>query len=389
MNFKQKMLSCAVVPLLLGGVSACGSSSGSSGATKTVGLVADLTGPLSFLGKPYLDVVSGAMKAAGYKVVSLDTQGQTAAGVSDARQLVNQDHVAAIFGPILTSDCDAVASVATTGKTPLFCPAPDPAYVVPPRTYVFGAGTAETQDVPPMLAMAKTLIHGTTSPRVGVFYLNVPGSVAFNKAVAADAGQIDGKVVTSQVEQITTVDMSTIASTIASAHPDVIVGDGNATSYTSLVKALRADGSKAPLLIATASGGYAVIQGADDPQVYTATHWDMVDPTTTQSGAAAYVKAMKSIGVTSPAELNGQLNVPEYTATQMLVSAQKTCSCGGKALASQLEKTVISLPGLVDSYRYSTKSHEPALSIHFYRWDSAADKPAAVGSVSPVRALAG
>jgi ABC-type branched-subunit amino acid transport system substrate-binding protein len=337
----------------------------------------DLTGPAAFIGKPYAQVVTAAFKAEGFQVSALDNPtGQSATDVTNARQLVSQ-HAIAIFGPLFSNDCDAAMDVAIGASTPIFCPAPDPGKFVQPNQFVFADGAPEAADAAPSLQFAAQLLH-KSSLRVGVFRVDAPGAAAYEAQVRALARQRGWQVVAAQTEPVTAVDASAYASAISSANPDVVLSDANTAIDASFVQHLRGDGSKVPVIVAAASGGYGMLQQANDPGTYSLFHNDVVLPSSTAAGAKAYIAQMAQVGVKSAADLNGQLSLPEYLASRLFITAFGKCRCSGAALARTIEQTTIDVPGIAMNYGYTQQNHIPSVTASVYRWDAAKGVPVQV-----------
>ena len=65
----------------------------------------------------------------------------------------------------------------------------------------------------------------------------------------------------------------------------------------------------------------------------------------------------------------------------------KAChACTGAALASQLQQTSLTVPGLVNDFHYSAASHLGINTYYFYSWDAAKNQ-ATLDSSQPIGSL--
>jgi len=145
--------------------------------------------------------------------------------------------------------------------------------------------------------------------------------------------------------------------------------------YLPLDQALRAAGSKAPIVSAHNGVGYQGIASIKDPLLYGITPTEYVtDTASTQAGAAMYISGMKAVGQTTPAQLNGIIGVPGFLTVYGITQALKTCSypCGGQKLATALESLKLTLPGLVSgTFGWTAALHTPYTQEFVYAWDQA------------------
>src|ERR1700727_1534020 len=144
--------------------SAGGSSGGTASSSSSTGAIVlgdddDLSGPLSVYGQYTLTFIRAA------------ATGQNAS--SAAEQLIDSNHVSAIFGFTLSDDCGAVAPLAAAHQVPLICSSTPPQSLAPVQKYVFGGTTVEAQEVPASISFAQHL----KVPAQGTFATIVAGSL--------------------------------------------------------------------------------------------------------------------------------------------------------------------------------------------------------------------
>ena len=83
---------------------------------------------------------------------------------------------------------------------------------------------------------------------------------------------------------------------------------------------------------------------------------------------------MKSVGQTTPAQLNGIIGVPGFLVIYGIAQALKTCGypCSGPKLATALESLKLTLPGLVSgTFGWTPALHTPYTQEFVYAWDPA------------------
>ncbi|MGH8110449.1 MAG: substrate-binding protein [Rhodanobacteraceae bacterium] len=126
--------SCAVLAAALAGYPAASSASPagsreSSSETIPIGLMADLSGTAGLFGPPTRDVgelvvqqinAAGGVDGKQVKLIFMDSASDVTTTKSDAQRLVQQDHVAALFGEFNSAQSEAALSVAAPANVPYF-----------------------------------------------------------------------------------------------------------------------------------------------------------------------------------------------------------------------------------------------------------------------------
>jgi hypothetical protein len=91
-----------------------------------------------------------------------------------------------------------------------------------------------------------------------------------------------------------------------------------------------------------------------------------------------YISGMKSVGQTTPSQLNGIIGVPGFLTVYGITQALKSCSypCSGATLATALESLKLTLPGLVSgTFGWTQSLHTPYTQEYVYAWDPATKAP--------------
>jgi len=147
-------VACAGVVFLLAGLSWAQS------APYTIGAVVDLTGRQSNLGigvKRGLDIAVESINAAGgvngrqLKVISYDSESDTAKGVISTKRLIDVDKAVVLAG--YNSSATALSCIQTveTGKVPMFCSAPADKIWKPTKKWVFNVVPRQMEASIPIL----------------------------------------------------------------------------------------------------------------------------------------------------------------------------------------------------------------------------------------------
>jgi len=381
------------------GLAACGGSSnsggggssgsgGSSGGDITVGLADDLTGPLAVYGQytqTYVKAVVDYTNAQGginghkVKLVTADAAATGQNASSATQQLINSQHVSAIFGFTLSDDCGAVAALATAHKTPLICSSIPPANLSPVQKYIFGATTVEAQEVPATIQFIQDHLKLPSGTKYATIVAGSLGAQLYGQKAAAAADKAGYKQVDKEVVPLTAVNASTQISKLVSTKPQVIIAEMVTPNYLPLIKALRAAGNDAPVIASDASIGYQGMNSLADPNVYQIglAHF-ITDLNPTEQGAKMAVEALAMEGQKTLDQINQVLGPQAFPAPYAVMQALKSCGypCSGDKLADQLEQVKLTLPGLVDgTFGWTSDLHLPYSELSIYGWDPATKQP--------------
>jgi branched-chain amino acid transport system substrate-binding protein len=392
-----------VLAAVLAGCSSGGSSSAAAGSTAggsaasgaasasgdyVIGVDDVLSGPLASYGQSFLvnarAAVSyvnagGGVNGHQVKLVSADSAATGQNASAAAQQLISSQNVAAITGFTLSDDCSAVSTLASAHQVPIVCTSIPPSLLSPVQQYTFAGGDVEIEEVPGTLAFVKNYLKLAPGSTFAILGANPLGTQLWAKQLTTAMEAAGYKSVAQELIPVTSVNGSTQISQVVAAKPDIIFAEPVASMYLPLDQALRAAGSKAPIVSAHNGVGYQGIASIQDPLLYGITPTEYVtDPASTQAGAATYIAGMKSVGQTTPAQLNGIIGVPGFLTVYGITQALKTCGypCSGGKLASALESLKLPLPGLVSgTFGWTAALHTPYTQEFVYAWDPATKTP--------------
>ena len=201
--------------------------------------------------------------------------------------------------------CTALAPIAAQAKVPLLCSAASTSQLSPVEPYVFTtivtaptAAGAAAQLIPQLVS--------TATPKVAIVTTSDAATVQFGSDVAT-SGKAKNWTVVSNTALATSPTANVVgpSSKIAAEKPDIVAGNFLVPQAVSMVRDLRTDGSKVPLVLAVPD--YTSLMELKDPGYYQLWPNALVDPTSSQPAVGQLVSDLASVKVTGAAEINGRL----------------------------------------------------------------------------------
>jgi branched-chain amino acid transport system substrate-binding protein len=363
-------------------VTAGTSSAASSKAPYVVTATEDLSGPLSAYGhwvqvswNAEFNAVNKAGGINGHKVQLkiLDDQSELTTAVANTKQFLG-DNTVLTTASTLSNICAALAPTAAQAKVPMSCGTATTTLLKPVEPYVFTRQTPGETTAAPAVDAISTVTHAS-KPKVGMYIVAAADAIQMADQVTKLVNQKGWSV--SDEEQAspsaTSLDPAQIAK-LAASKPNVVI-TYVATAFTqALIKGLRGDGYGGPVISTVPDA--ASLTALKDPKFYELFSNQYIEPNSTQSGAAQYVKTMKADGVTGAAALNDGITVVDYLGALVAATALKNCgsTCTAQQLAVQMGKTMLSEPGITTKWGYSPKSHNAVQTFYLYRYTGGAVK---------------
>ena len=270
--------------------SAGGSGTGSGSKDYLLGVTTDLSGPLASYGKwqqeAWTGYFNGINKAGGIdghqvKLEFLDDQSVASTAVGNARQLIGAGALL-VGGSVSATPCTALAPIAAQAKVPLLCSAASTSQLSPVEPYVFTtivtaptAAGAAAQLIPQLVS--------TATPKVAIVTTSDAATVQFGSDVAT-SGKAKNWTVVSNTALATSPTANVVgpSSKIAAEKPDIVAGNFLVPQAVSMVRDLRTDGSKVPLVLAVPD--YTSLMELKDPGYYQLWPNALVDPTSSRAG---------------------------------------------------------------------------------------------------------
>jgi len=256
-------------------LSSCGSgnddgpgSSGSDSKTIKVGVISSLTGAAAVYGEPMANgvrvMVDDYNKTSPIKIklTVKDDKSDPTTGAQAATDLVNNEGVSAIIGPVISPIALAVAPIAANAKVPLLTVTSSAAITDKSKDFapwVFVTSGTDNVVVPGVLDRA--VKNG--AKRVAIFYEETSSGTAAHALLLKRAKETNVDIVADPAVATTATDFSAQSAKIAAAKPDAVI-----TQITTLstgvgaVKALQQAGVTAPLYGSTGMANASFVKQA-------------------------------------------------------------------------------------------------------------------------------
>lgn len=362
------------------------SSGGSSSGSYNIGMSMDLSGPISFNGKPAAAGFEAGVKALndaggvnGKKInlEVLDDASDIAKGRANLLEFVSKHDLAA-FGWILSDVSSALLPQATKDKIPVVgLGGPDNMFE-PLQPYYFSYELRTSRLATAILnyiaTQAKTA--NITAPRIAIMAADVASARSVVDRATSEIGDLGWKLVSVQYIPVSPTDVSAQAAAIKKANPDYIMLDHNDAGALVAVRGLRSQGVNVPVINQWAGSSDSTLKQLGSGYVAFRTY---ASPSQTDVAA---VKAM----VDNPAaqSYKSQMINPYFTQgwvaadiilKKALEKCGKNCS-SGEAFAKALgEVGTIDTSGLSSGPLQLTNStHEWVRDVRFYKWDASSGK---------------
>jgi branched-chain amino acid transport system substrate-binding protein len=380
------------------GSSEAGATSGAAkGGDYIIGDDDALSGPLALYGdstssylRAAVDYVNstGGINGHQVRIISGDFEAAGANATSIAQQLISEDHVNVLAGLTFSAYCGQVAPLAARNHIPEVCYSMPSTTVQPVEPYAFAGYSTGQQGGVPVVQFMKKNLKLPAGSTYALYTGDSAGPESFANTVAKDANAAGYKQVSNQLIPLTAVNGDTEIASLVAAKPKVVIAFPNELQVAPLVKSLRAAGNDAPVILAWSSISYADLVSIADPNVYQLESTQFITNLSTKaSGAAMAVKGLKEEGLSTLDSANPVLN-SAFPWSVAILQGLKRCGwpCSGPKLDAQLNKTNLDLPGIVGSFVWTAKDHDPYTTVYMYHYDPSIKQPALVTTlpVGPV-----
>jgi branched-chain amino acid transport system substrate-binding protein len=392
--FLRKPLSLAAIAVFAAvcmvGMSACGSSGGSSssgsedssGAYK-IGFTDSLTGALSVFTQPELKWAKAIFNTVneegginGHKIelTSLD-QGDTGSGQASANvtQLATSDHVSAILGMLISNDCESAASLAERYETPLICQRAGIDNVEPPEKFLFLDTDLEAMEVEPQLEFVQGLIKGNTKPSVAIFNSDETGADQWAEKWKSQAEAAGMEVTTTQKEAETATNVDAQIAAIVQSEPEVLLTEIFPQFFEPLLKALHAAGQDPPIVTTSGDIFGSLLESLDDEELYETTIARPLNADKPENSEQKdLVAQLGKVGIKSTAQANDIEGTMYAPGPYAVVAGLEKCGypCSGSDMAEALTETSTKVAGLVPKeFGYTPDLHIGVKDFVFMHWD--------------------
>jgi branched-chain amino acid transport system substrate-binding protein len=221
-------------------------------AVVKIGLYLPMTGPAAAMGQMVWEGVQVAHKlepqvlGQPIKLVMLDTRSDRIEAANAVSRLIEQDHVAAIIGEVISSDTLAGVPIAERAGIPNITPTATNPLVTQNRKYAFRA--AYVDDLQGKVA-ARFAYKNLKARRVAVLIDQAQDyCVGLAKYFMEEFKRLGGQIVSVSYIQTGDQDFSAQISALKAAKPDLIYAPNYYTEDALLAKQLKELGVKTPIL---------------------------------------------------------------------------------------------------------------------------------------------
>jgi branched-chain amino acid transport system substrate-binding protein len=384
----RRWLCLAASPLLIG-VAACGSSSspaasGSDTAANhdpyEVGFTGDLTGPIAFAGtgtqlgvQAWVAKVNAKGGINGHPVhlTSLDDQTKADRESANAIQLITQNNVSVITGPISSGIYPTVLAAVKPRNVPILSTALPPANVNPADPLSFLMEAFQPDEARPMFDLGKSKAS-SSSPKFAVFNNTNSAIAPVLGQNIINIGQASGwQMATHQTNLNNDADQSAQIGNILSAKPDILFLVITDPQIQQVVRGLASAGLNIPIVTYT-SPATATIAALKSPNLFVTQSYG--DPVwATGQGITDFVDAIKAVG----GDPEKQFANRGYLEGLVIEEAFKKCGfpCSGSQMAAALNTVNLDTRGLTAGpVKFSATNHIAVSSLSAIAWDTAANK---------------
>jgi urea transport system substrate-binding protein len=379
----QALLRIATTIAAIGTIAA-GSSLAEEGAPIKVGAIVQLSGAAAFLGPSeegaYRMAVTEINKKGGVlgrslDLVIADSATDAAVANTDAKRLINDDGVAALFASDTSAAREAILPVVKrNGKTPFFYDAIYEGHACDPQMWVMGE-VPETQ-ISPIVPYLQETMGGKTWYFVGDDY-NWPHDTAkiAEKAIP-DAG---GKLVGEKFVPIGTTDFSSILQDIASTKPRFVLLILLPSDAVAFMKQFHNQGLEStiqPIATLVEQSAIAAMGPAANGLLIPAGYF----PDTTPASKEFEQRYHEALGANAP--LQNFIAINGYDALHLwALAVEKAKSFKLDAVDNALPQ--VSWTGPRGTVRYSQKTHHATFPIYLAKLD-AKGAPEVIKDFGPV-----
>lgn len=252
-----------------------------------------------------------------------DSAGSRDQAIAAMTKLVEENQVAAVLGPTLSSEAFGADPIAQENSTVVMGVSNTAIGITSMGDYVFRDSLPEAAVIPGTIAQATEILG---LKKVGLLYGNdddftVSGYEVFKRALEDNGVEIVGQETFAKGD----VDFNTQLTNLISAEPDAIVVSALAAEAVQIIIQTRAQGYDGPIIGGNGFNSPAVLRdsGADSEGLIVGGAWNYGNPNPTES-SVAFVEAYEAKYNVSPDQFAAQA----YTGAWLLATAIR---CGDSA----------------------------------------------------------
>src|SRR5512137_1846357 len=235
--------------------------------TIKVGAILAVTGPASFLGSPEaktLEMMVADLNAKGgiggkkIQLIIKDSGGSAEKAVSFAKQLIEEEKVAAIIGPSTSGETMAIKALAEESKTPLISCAAAEVIVNPLAKYVFKTPQKDSQAAIRIYQQMKKM----GIQKVAVLSSNSGFGKAGKDQLEKLAGEYGIQIVLNEVYDSKATDLTAEVTKVKGSNAQAIVNWSIEPAQAIVIKNARQLGIAAPIFQSHGFGNIGYVKAA-------------------------------------------------------------------------------------------------------------------------------
>lgn len=355
-----------------------GGSTPASGEPFVIGYTTDLSGPVSFLGKPdhaglvaYIEALNarGGVNGRQVDLRVLDDRSDVPTGGVNYKSMVD-DGAVGVFGFLLSQLWNAAAPLAAEEEVSQVALATVDGLVDPVQPYLFTSDLSLGGAAALQVEFGQQLLEDHTGPvNAALFTIDSAAAENFRNGAVANAEEAGWTIGETQVVGLTATDVSGQAASIASSDPDIVLMMITDAAAPLAAAGLRQRGVTAPIINYFGGAGEPTLERLNDPDFYVQRSYIWpTDPT--EPKAAEMQENASKAGV--PGD-EGSFFTHGYIQGMIIEAALTRCSaeCNGPAFRDALESiSDLDTEGLSGPIGVSPDDHRFLESGRFYRWDA-------------------
>jgi branched-chain amino acid transport system substrate-binding protein len=335
-----------------------------------IGVIQTLSGPSASVGQASqegLELGVQDVNAAGgilgrcVNLITKDDAGTPAQAISAARELTGQDKVAAVIGPLLSSNTSAVLPVINSAKVLEASVGSPPESLDPtqsPYTYIFGVSA------PAGAASFGSCATSGSATRVAVLAVNNALGTDYLTALQAAAGSLGLDIVATQFANTGAVDLTPELRTLQAASPQALILFNTGADIIATLKGREALNWNVPVVGFSTIAADAVVNAIGPSGMtgvygagfsYVLVH-DAGNDLPSDPAGAAFIKSLQAYYKQNPIQVSAQQRAPEYDAISMVAQAFNSA----KTLDSDAARAYLDsngFQGLLGKYDFSSTTH--------------------------------
>lgn len=340
MEIQMNRISAAIVPMLIL-VVGCGGGGSQSTDPFVIGLSADFTGPINFVGVPVRD---GAMAYFNYtnshggvdghqlKPILLDDKSDANTAIANVKQLAEQDHVVGSVGFVFTGVVAPVEPSLDQYQMPIMTIGASAAEMSIPNKWIYQVDFLGFQSPSIQAKYIAQLTHSDNAKVATLAYSNSSGA-DWTAKLQQQLKTLGNSVVAQPLTTDAATDVTPQVRAIVAAHPDIVLTALTDKVAVLFMHTLRTLNPTVPVLNWTGGSSLLTLSSLNDPNFYVtrSVAYSTVDN--------AGVSQLKTILAAAKVDPSAAYVEKGYLEGVVMVAGLKKCGfpCSGPKLQAALD----------------------------------------------------